>query len=208
MRFCPCRRVLGAAAPSSVRSLRSCGFPESSARSINRRRTTVRAVGVAGRQAAVHGELTVSHKGGSVHGAGGHGHVGARRVGPVAHAWQPPVPQASRQAGSRHGARKAEGRPCSWYAEECARDRHFRIGESSAMRCLIAVEPTDTGFSAYSPFLRGGVAQGCGRGSDAAVDRLCVNGIREEGYELPHRSSGSGHLLVRAYAAQAADRLR
>jgi len=70
------------------------------------------------------------------------------------------------------------------------------------MRYLIVVEPTDTGFSAYSPDLPGCVATGRTREEveqemQEAI-AFHVDGMREEGYQLPHPSSYSTYVEVPA----------
>jgi predicted RNase H-like HicB family nuclease len=70
------------------------------------------------------------------------------------------------------------------------------------MRYVIVVEPTDTGFSAYSPDLPGCVATGRTREEveqemQEAI-AFHVDGMREEGCELSHPSSYSTYVEVPA----------
>lgn len=70
------------------------------------------------------------------------------------------------------------------------------------MRYLIVVEPTDTGFSAYSPDLPGCVATG--RTRDEVEQQIQeaiafhVEGMREDGYGVPHPTSYSTYADVPA----------
>ncbi len=68
------------------------------------------------------------------------------------------------------------------------------------MRYLVIIEPTDTGFSAYSPDLPGCVATGATR---IAVERemqeameFHVEGLRLEGYPVPEPASESAYVEV------------
>jgi predicted RNase H-like HicB family nuclease len=61
------------------------------------------------------------------------------------------------------------------------------------MRYLIVIEPTDTGFSAYSPDLPGRVSAGATRekverNMQEAIE-LHLEGLREEGYPVPEPST-------------------
>lgn len=60
------------------------------------------------------------------------------------------------------------------------------------MKCLVIIEPTETGFSAYSPDLPGCVST---RTTHAEVEdnmreaiELHLEGLREEGYPVPNRA--------------------
>lgn len=70
------------------------------------------------------------------------------------------------------------------------------------MKYLIVIEPTGTGFSAYSPDLSGCVSTG---GSREDVERnmqeaieLHVEGLREEGYPVPEPGTSSAYVEVTA----------
>ena len=70
------------------------------------------------------------------------------------------------------------------------------------MRYLIVIEPTDTGFSAYSPDLPGCVSTGATR---KEVERnmqeateLHLEGLREEGYPVPEPSTWSAYVEISA----------
>ena len=67
-------------------------------------------------------------------------------------------------------------------------------------RYLIVIEPTETGYSAYSPDLPGCVATG---GSSTQVQRrmqdaveLHLEGLRRHGYEVPSPVSSSSYVEV------------
>ena len=68
------------------------------------------------------------------------------------------------------------------------------------MRYLVVIEPTDTGFSAYSPDLPGCVATGATR---AEVERemreamaFHIEGLAEDGLPIPEPSSESAYVEV------------
>jgi predicted RNase H-like HicB family nuclease len=70
------------------------------------------------------------------------------------------------------------------------------------MRYLIVIEPTSTGFSAYSPDLPGCVSTGATR---KEVERnmqeaigFHLEGLREEGYPAPEPSTSSAYVEVTA----------
>lgn len=70
------------------------------------------------------------------------------------------------------------------------------------MRYLIVIEPTDTGFSAYSPDLPGCVSTGSSR---ADVERnmreaiaFHIEGLALEGLPVPEPSSESSYVEVHA----------
>ena len=70
------------------------------------------------------------------------------------------------------------------------------------MKYLIIIEATKTGFSAYSPDLPGCVATG---DTEAAVERSMqeaiafhLDGLREEGMEVPEPRSHSAYVEVPA----------
>ncbi len=70
------------------------------------------------------------------------------------------------------------------------------------MKYLMVVEPTETGFSAYSPDLPGCVSTGATR---AEVERnmqeaiaLHLEGLREEGCPLPEPGTSSAYVEVLA----------
>ena len=70
------------------------------------------------------------------------------------------------------------------------------------MQYLIVVEKTETGFSAYSPDLRGCVATGATREEIEQNIRdaieFHVDGLRQEGYIVPEPSSYSTYVDVPA----------
>ena len=67
---------------------------------------------------------------------------------------------------------------------------------------LIVVEKTETGYSAYSPDLPGCVSTGHSQQEIEASMReaiqLHVEGLREEGYDVPEPSSYSAYIRVTA----------
>jgi predicted RNase H-like HicB family nuclease len=70
------------------------------------------------------------------------------------------------------------------------------------MQYLIVIEKTSTGFSAYSPDLPGCVATGTTRDEierniREAID-FHIEGMRQEGYEVPEPSSYSTYVDVPA----------
>ncbi len=70
------------------------------------------------------------------------------------------------------------------------------------MKILIVVEKTDTGYSAYSPDLDGCVATGGTREEVDARMReavaLHLEGLREEGYDVPEPNSYATYVEVAA----------
>ncbi len=70
------------------------------------------------------------------------------------------------------------------------------------MRYLVVIEPTGTGFSAYSPDLPGCVSTGptreqVERNMHEAIE-LHVEGLREEGYAIPEPGSSSAYVEISA----------
>ena len=70
------------------------------------------------------------------------------------------------------------------------------------MRHLEVIEPTETGFSAYSPDLPGCVSTGATReevkqNMQEAIE-LHLDGLREEGYPVPAPSTSSAYIEVTA----------
>ena len=70
------------------------------------------------------------------------------------------------------------------------------------MKYLIVIEPTNTGFSAYSPDLPGCVSTGQTReeveiNMHEAIE-FHLDGLREEGYPIPQPSSASAYVEVAA----------
>jgi predicted RNase H-like HicB family nuclease len=68
------------------------------------------------------------------------------------------------------------------------------------MKYLIVIEPTDTGFSAYSPDLPGCVSTGATReeverNMQEAIE-LHLEGLREEGYPVPEPSTWSAYVEI------------
>jgi predicted RNase H-like HicB family nuclease len=70
------------------------------------------------------------------------------------------------------------------------------------MKYLTVIEPTETGFSAYSPDLPGCVSTGETRDAVEQNMReaieLHLEGLREEGYPVPEPSSSSTYVEVMA----------
>lgn len=70
------------------------------------------------------------------------------------------------------------------------------------MKYLVVIEPTETGFSAYSPDLPGCVSTGATVEETEANMREAIEfhleGLREEGYEIPRPSSRSKYIEVAA----------
>ena len=70
------------------------------------------------------------------------------------------------------------------------------------MKYLIIVEPTNTGFSAYSPDLPGCVSTG--RTRDEVENNMHeaiefhLEGLQEEGYPIPQPSSASAYVEIAA----------
>ena len=70
------------------------------------------------------------------------------------------------------------------------------------MKYLIIVEPTKTGFSAYSPDLPGCVSTG--RTRDEVENNMHeaiefhLEGLQEEGYPIPEPSSASAYIEIAA----------
>ena len=70
------------------------------------------------------------------------------------------------------------------------------------MKYLMVIEPTETGFSAYSPDLPGCVSTGAIReeveqNMQEAIE-LHLEGLREEGYPVPEPSTSSAYVEVTA----------
>lgn len=68
------------------------------------------------------------------------------------------------------------------------------------MKYLIVIEPTQTGFSAYSPDLLGCISTGrtteeVERNMHGAIE-FHLEGLREEGYPIPKPSSASAYVEV------------
>ncbi|PYR64761.1 MAG: hypothetical protein DMF87_15385 [Acidobacteria bacterium] len=70
------------------------------------------------------------------------------------------------------------------------------------MKYLIVIEPTATGFSAYSPDIPGCVATGATREEVERAMREAISfhldGLREEGITLPRPQSSSSYVEVPA----------
>ena len=65
------------------------------------------------------------------------------------------------------------------------------------MKYLVVIEPTDTGFSSYSPDLPGCVSSGATReevehNMQEAIE-FHIEGLREEGYSVPEPSTSSSY---------------
>ncbi len=70
------------------------------------------------------------------------------------------------------------------------------------MKFLIVIEPTGTGFSAYSPDLPGCVSTGATReeverNMQEAIE-LHLEGLREEGYTVPEPGTSSAYIEISA----------
>jgi predicted RNase H-like HicB family nuclease len=70
------------------------------------------------------------------------------------------------------------------------------------MKYLIIIEPTNTGFSAYSPDLPGCISTGqtwheVESNMHEAIE-FHLEGLREEGYPVPEPSSASAYVEVAA----------
>jgi len=70
------------------------------------------------------------------------------------------------------------------------------------MKYLMVIEPTETGFSSYSPDLPGCISTGATReeveqNMQEAIE-LHLEGLREEGYPVPEPSSSSAYVEVSA----------
>ena len=70
------------------------------------------------------------------------------------------------------------------------------------MKYLMVIEPTETGFSAYSPDLPGCVSTGATREevehNMQEAKELHLEGLREEGYPVPEPSTSSAYVEVTA----------
>lgn len=70
------------------------------------------------------------------------------------------------------------------------------------MKYLIVIEPTETGFSAYSPDLEGCVATGATREQVeremAEAIEFHIVGMREEGYDVPAPKASSTYVDIPA----------
>ncbi len=70
------------------------------------------------------------------------------------------------------------------------------------MKYLVVIEPTSTGFSAYSPDLPGCVSTGATReeveiNMHEAIE-LHLEGLREEGYRVPEPGTSSAYVEITA----------
>ncbi|MBT4097711.1 MAG: type II toxin-antitoxin system HicB family antitoxin [Gemmatimonadetes bacterium] len=70
------------------------------------------------------------------------------------------------------------------------------------MKYLIVVEPTDTGFSAFSPDLPGCVATGSDRAETerqmSQAIEFHLDGLRQDGLDVPNPKSYSSYVEVSA----------
>lgn len=70
------------------------------------------------------------------------------------------------------------------------------------MKYLVVIEPTGTGFSAYSPDLSGCVSTGATRAEAEDNMReaieLHLEGLREEGYPVPAPGTSSAYVEILA----------
>jgi predicted RNase H-like HicB family nuclease len=70
------------------------------------------------------------------------------------------------------------------------------------MKYLVVIEPTDTGFSAYSPDLPGCASTGTTRREVAQNVQEAIEfhleGLREEGYPVLEPSTSSSYVEVKA----------
>lgn len=68
------------------------------------------------------------------------------------------------------------------------------------MKYLVVIEPTSTGFSAYSPDVPGCVSTGATRaeveGNMREAFELHLEGLREEGYPVPEPGTSSAYVEV------------
>lgn len=70
------------------------------------------------------------------------------------------------------------------------------------MKYLIIIEPTSTGYSAYSPDLLSCVSTGVTRGEvernmHEAIE-FHLQGLRQAGYEVPQPSTSSAYIEIQA----------
>jgi len=70
------------------------------------------------------------------------------------------------------------------------------------LKYLVVIEPTGTGFSAYSPDLLGCVSTGATRkeverNMQEAIE-LHLEGLREEGYPVPEPGTSSAYVEITA----------
>ena len=70
------------------------------------------------------------------------------------------------------------------------------------MKYLMVIEPTETGYSSYSPDLPGCVSTGATReeveqNMQEAIE-FHLEGLREEGYPVPEPSTSSAYVEVKA----------
>ncbi|MBA2377635.1 MAG: type II toxin-antitoxin system HicB family antitoxin [Rubrobacteraceae bacterium] len=70
------------------------------------------------------------------------------------------------------------------------------------MKYLIVIEPTATGYSAYSPDLPGCVSTGATReeverNMGEAIE-FHLEGLRDEGYEIPKSDTSSAYIEIEA----------
>jgi predicted RNase H-like HicB family nuclease len=68
------------------------------------------------------------------------------------------------------------------------------------MKYLVVIEPTDKGFSSYSPDLPGCISTGVTReeieqNMQEAIE-LHLEGLREDGYSVPEPSTSSSYVEV------------
>src|SRR6476659_670025 len=131
--------------------------------------------------------------------------VGRRRLGTASNTRQPSAAASSDQARTRHSRRLWQRRPRAAYLEEYPQ-ASGRLGPhegvSAVRRYLILIEPTATGFSAYSPDFPGCAATGetrddVERNMRDAVE-LHVEGLRELGEPVPPPSISAAYVEVAA----------
>lgn len=101
----------------------------------------------------------------------------------------------------------ARGPPAqhSWYPSRVKVSEVLRLlaeGGTQAMNYLVILEPTETGFSAYSPDLPGCVATGATQSDveQAMLEAIefHLEGLRAEGLEVPPARTTATYLHVAA----------
>jgi predicted RNase H-like HicB family nuclease len=108
-----------------------------------------------------------------------------------------PITGAVHRSRARDGRREARRRPRAGDVEQ-----RFEAGRIEAMKYLIVIEQTATGYSAYSPDLPGCIATGSTRDE---VERemkgaiaFHLDGLKAEGMAIPQPSSSSSYVEVPA----------
>jgi predicted RNase H-like HicB family nuclease len=103
--------------------------------------------------------------------------------------------QARVEARTRHGRREARGRSGARNAEQC-----LEAGRAEAMKYLIVIERTSTGYSAYSPDLPGCIATASTQDELQREMKEAIafhlDGLRQEGMAIPEPQSSSSYVDV------------